>query len=161
MNQPPPSPSVQLAAIAKSIRRGLYQGMSTWTSQAVRLLRRVAPRPARRAVLYRVGGLNDGRPRTHVFCASPIGLYREYGTGIYGPRRRRIVSLGEVYTDPKGRVRPRVALRWVSQGREFVRRSVRGAPARPWFWPSLQAAVPRLGPVLVKTVRDHIRRARR
>jgi len=55
-------------------------------------------------------------------------VFVEFGTGIFGPLKRRIVP------------RTKRALAWTSGGQRFVRRSVKGSPAQPFMGPALDAA---------------------
>lgn len=68
------------------------------------------------------------------------GAFVEFGTGIYGPLKRRIVP-----TSKK-------ALAWTNKaGESFVRRSVRGMKPRPYMGPALDAARHRIDAIWQKT----------
>lgn len=58
----------------------------------------------------------------------PLGMWMEYGTGLYGPQRRRIVP-----------TRMKV-LRWVQNGRVRYAPSTRGMRKRPFFWRTVARA---------------------
>jgi HK97 gp10 family phage protein len=63
----------------------------------------------------------DGGNRGVVGVSAGYGRYVHEGTGIYGPKKKKIV--------PK----TKKALAFVVGGKKLVRRSVKGMKARPWL----------------------------
>lgn len=89
-----------------------------WANETVRLLKaRANSRTLQRFIIWRriPGGVR-------ISCEHPLGMWMEYGTGLYGPQRRRIVP-----------TRMKV-LRWVQNGRVRYAPSTRGMRKRPFWW---------------------------
>lgn len=70
----------------------------------------------------------DGSPARQIGTGVAYALYVEMGTGLYGPRHKRIT--------PK---RPGGLLVWEDAGGKHFARSTRGMRPQPFIRPSLQA----------------------
>lgn len=71
----------------------------------------------------------DGAPQAVISTNLEYAIYQEMGTGVFGPRHQRI------FAHP-----PRMALRYVQNGRVVYRRSVAGTPGKHFMEKALEAA---------------------
>lgn len=106
------------AVIGDMLRRISEAVPTDWAEDTVRLLKaRSNSRTLQRFIVWRriPGGVR-------ISCEHQLGMWLEYGTGLYGPQRRRIV--------PK----TKKVLRWVQAGRVRYAPSTRGMRKRPFWW---------------------------
>ena len=74
-------------------------------------------------------GINPIGPFWDVGTRSDVGIFQEFGTGVYGPKKTRIV--------PKNAK----VLHFEINGKEVFAKSVKGSPPQPFMRPSIIEAV--------------------
>jgi hypothetical protein len=127
-----------------NVTRIQLRTMQRWGTSVAKKLKTIAGRHVEHGIQGRTT-LRGREPFTTLISRSNIGWWREFGTGIYGPLRRRIRSKGGPYVNPKtGKLQNRRALRWEVGGGYRFARSVRGMRAHPWFVPTVKMEIPRL-----------------
>lgn len=150
-------PAAALKGFGEAIRLGRLRGFHTWVTRSGVELKKAAERTYRASIQATVtGGM---LPTGTLQCVSPIGMFREYGTGLYGPKHQRITARGGRYRGIRGSFGVRNVLRWVSDGREIFARSVKGSRPRPWFWPTMKARELQLMPTLTRAIKRSVTRA--
>lgn len=148
-------PVAVMKRAALGIRRGMARGLETWTRKTSNQLKGRAERPYRDST----SGTTDlAHLRATLICRSPIGMYREYGTGIYGPRHRRITARGRMYRAILGRLARRRVLHWVDNGTDMFAMSTKGTKKRPWFWPIIRRRIKALQIEIAKQVEKQVAR---
>lgn len=147
----------QIEALGGNVSRLQLRRMQRWGASVNRKLKTIAGKHVAHGVTSRIS-LRGREPITTFTSRSNIGWWREFGTGLYGPLRRRIRSKGGPYVDAHGKLRNRRALQIPVAGGFIYYASVRGMKARPWFVRTVKAEIPRL---LRETVEDFNRAIRR
>ena len=146
-------------------RQEIFRGMDTFASMTRNALRRQCPsREAQKSISGRAVNRSDG-PVAHIQCVSQIGVFMEYGTGLYGPKKETIKPKGGSYIAATGGRRNRAMLRWKTDRTSYTdslgrtRRlhgyiyaaEVAGMPPSPWFWPTVET--------MLTTLQAHLRNA--
>jgi hypothetical protein len=154
----------------------MLRGFRAWASLTNNMLRLEAERPVKGG-LKATATMAGASPMAVFECASLIGLWREQGTGLFGPQHARITSKGGMYLGPRplylgpqrksgakvtgvGAERPlrtRSMLRFEIDGEVFYRYSVAGRHADPWFWKTISECIERPGRGLVAILHDALR----
>jgi hypothetical protein len=109
----------------RELPRTIHRVCDDWARRTSNVFRRLSTLPGE--VRKTIGGKAiryGGESFAQVTCESPLGLWIERGTGIYGPFKRPIRAKGGAYTDAKGRLRKRRMLRW--KGTVYQAAGVRG-----------------------------------
>jgi hypothetical protein len=135
--------AARIKSLGGDVCRIQLRTMQRWGASVGRKLKVITGKHVSHGIQARTT-LRGREPMTIVISRSNIGWWREFGTGIYGPMRRRIRSKGGPYIDAKGRLRSRRALQWEVGGGFMYRRSVRGMRAKPWFEKTVRGEIPRL-----------------
>jgi hypothetical protein len=150
---------------AEDFFRETFRGLDTWARQCSNAERRQCPSKEARGTISGRAVMTGEGALAHVQCVSLIGLYMEYGTGIYGPEQKPIRAKGGSYINAMGGRGTRSMLKWKTDRTSYTDRfgrtrklngymyafEVQGMPASPWFFPTLDA--------MLTTVRAHIANA--
>lgn len=152
----------QIRNFAKWIPGTTVRQMDIWSRQAAKKATDGLDEPRRRRVRGRTRGgaqIVRGQPLAIITCAHQIGWWAEFGTGLYGPFKKRIVPKRRLYVNKKGMVVWRRALRYEKPGGAEFRTWSPGHPATPWFYSGIRAQLGALRERLVKAMKAEIRKA--
>lgn len=147
-------------------QREVFRGLDSWARQTSNALRRQCPSREAKGTISGKAQMGPRGPVAHVQCASQIGQFMEYGTGVHGPKGKPIRAKGGSYEAATGGRRTRALLRWKTDRTSYTDRhgkvrkirggymyapEVQGSRPNPWFFPTLER--------MLTTVRAHIANA--